>query len=333
MKYNNYSEDEIIKLYHHYKSANKVISKIGIYKFKVYEILARNKDLSFTNIEENLIKEVEFLYKDNIAINNIAKQLNVSYGKIKLILAYLGIDNRKRTSKYKLNENYFEKIDNEHKAYWLGFLYADGYVTKNKLCQIEITLKDKDILNDFIKDLEYDNKISYRNINNKIYYRLIIYSKKMNNDLQKLGCFNNKSLILKFPTEDQVPKDLIHHFMRGYFDGDGNIDISKTSIQFRVVGTEDFLMFYKKILKTYTSCKTINIKQCKGNAFELSIGGRLNCIKIYNFLFKNSTICLLRKKNIFINMIEDKKEMMLFRPSLQKCSELEFSELLENPKA
>ena len=39
MKYNNYSEDEIIKLYHHYKSANKVISKTGIYKFKVYEIL------------------------------------------------------------------------------------------------------------------------------------------------------------------------------------------------------------------------------------------------------------------------------------------------------
>ena len=34
---------------------------------------------------------------------------------------------------YYLNENYFEKIDTEEKAYWLGFIYADGYITGDKL--------------------------------------------------------------------------------------------------------------------------------------------------------------------------------------------------------
>ena len=32
--------------------------------------------------------------------------------------------------KYSLNDDYFSVIDNEHKAYWLGFLYADGSLSK-----------------------------------------------------------------------------------------------------------------------------------------------------------------------------------------------------------
>ena len=45
----------------------------------------------------------------------------------------------------------------------------------------------------------------------------------MFNDLIKQGCVPNKSLILTFPNKHQVPKNLINHFIRGYFDGDGSI--------------------------------------------------------------------------------------------------------------
>lgn len=48
-------------------------------------------------------------------------------------------------------------------------------------------------------------------------------SQKTVDDLKQLGCIERKSLILKFPTEEQVPFDLLHHFIRGYFDGDGSI--------------------------------------------------------------------------------------------------------------
>ena len=57
--------------------------------------------------------------------------------------------------------------------------------------------------------------------------RILLTSEKTVNDLIDKGCFRNKTKILKFPTEDQVPKHLIHHFIRGYIDGDGSISYYK----------------------------------------------------------------------------------------------------------
>lgn len=38
--------------------------------------------------------------------------------------------------KYTYNKDYFKEIDSFEKAYWLGFLYADGCITRfYKVCQ------------------------------------------------------------------------------------------------------------------------------------------------------------------------------------------------------
>ena len=60
-------------------------------------------------------------------------------------------------------------------------------------------------------------------LNKGKYYQLSLRSKIICEDLKKLGCLQKKSKILVFPTESQVPKNLIHHFIRGYFDGDGSV--------------------------------------------------------------------------------------------------------------
>ena len=53
-----------------------------------------------------------------------------------------------------LKENYFKVIDNKEKAYWLGFIYADGYLERLKGNQlrlgIEICKKDEILLDKFI---------------------------------------------------------------------------------------------------------------------------------------------------------------------------------------
>lgn len=41
---------------------------------------------------------------------------------------------------YYFNENFFEKINNELSAYWLGFLYADGCILTPKTGQQEFKL-------------------------------------------------------------------------------------------------------------------------------------------------------------------------------------------------
>lgn len=129
------------------------------------------------------------------------------------------------------NHSFFSNIDSEEKAYWLGFLYADGSIykeIKNDRCRLELTLASKDInhLKKFNIALEATNNIYEKRGgfgNRRIYSAVTINytSKQLYNDLLKAGCVPNKSTILKFPSIEVVPIKLQRHFIRGYFDGDG----------------------------------------------------------------------------------------------------------------
>lgn len=66
-------------------------------------------------------------------------------------------------------------------------------------------------------------------------------SQKTVNDLKRLGCTEQKSLNLTFPTKEQVPPHLLHHFIRGYFDGDGSISLYNNDYHVSIVGTESFI--------------------------------------------------------------------------------------------
>lgn len=57
----------------------------------------------------------------------------------------------------------FENIDTEEKAYWLGFLYADGCVG-SKESKVELSLAEKDLrhMEKFRSFIGIENKISYR---------------------------------------------------------------------------------------------------------------------------------------------------------------------------
>lgn len=73
-------------------------------------------------------------------------------------------------------------------------------------------------------------------------------SKKFKQRLIELGCTPQKSCTLKFPTEEQIPKEYIIPFIRGYFDGDGVLSytisnkVTKTIVpNTGMLGTEDFL--------------------------------------------------------------------------------------------
>lgn len=202
--------------------------------------------------------------------------------------------------KYSFNENYFEVINTEEKAYWLGFLYADGYVVKNdieKQYRVVLTLNENDTehVELFRKCLDSNNPIrKVRTVlNDKEYFssQFYIYSKKMVNDLCNIGCVQNKSLILKPPI---IKDDLIRHFIRGYFDGDGSIyfDKKRDRYIFSILGTKEVLLWI---------CNKIGIKEHIRNAKrnsdcrEMRINKKDDLIKIYNYIFKNSNIFLNRK--------------------------------------
>ena len=104
-------------------------------------------------------------------------------------------------------------------------MYADGNVRKRKNQSIiQIKVNDHEIIEKFIKSINGNMSVShYTNSVGKTISAIHLTSDKMFSDLIKQGCIPNKSLILTFPNKYQVPENLINHFIRGYFDGDGSI--------------------------------------------------------------------------------------------------------------
>tara|TARA_R110000868_G_scaffold25451_1_gene99469 strand:- start:20 stop:655 length:636 start_codon:yes stop_codon:yes gene_type:complete len=204
------------------------------------------------------------------------------------------------------NDDYFEKIDTEDKAYFLGLLFADGNIyTKRHRVQITLVNEDAYILKKFADCIGYTGKMY---IDREKYSKLILPSKKMCDDLTKLGCTERKSLTLKFPSEEQVPKHLLHHFIRGCFDGDGHISKDKKLVNpyyhINITSSEGFIQSlrdelienkivpagtYKRYKDKEVSAHTMMIKSKSAKVF-------------LDYLYKDANIFLTRKHKVYENM-------------------------------
>lgn len=248
----------------------------------------------------------------------IARYLGYTTKKIN-DFAYGTAGLRRNIEKKKIDDTYFEIIDTPNKAYWLGFLYADGCITeikrngKLKSMMLEMTLnsEDKFHLDRLRMSLSSNCSIVDKTIKD-IYTasRLTICNTKICRDLIRLGCTPRKSLTLNFPTEDQVPKHLQRHFIRGYFDGDGCVFVNnnsektsgsaKCSVSF--VGTKPFLEKLQDILNNEIGLTKVTIYQkLNNNAYSCMWGGESNMKTIYEYLYKGQDlIYLLRKRDKFV---------------------------------
>lgn len=241
--------------------------------------------------------------------SSLAKIYPVSKDSIRSLLLRRGILNNKTKSEsrrqYVVYENYFETINTQEKAYFLGFLYADGYNdTKRGIVNISLQERDKSILEVLNKLVHPEKKIYFiskeyerlKGVKKQDQYRIHISSKKISKDLEKLGCLNAKTFTLKFPTEEQVPKHLIQHFIRGFFDGDGSV-----SKDINFTGTFNMLNNLKLHLKEVLDVH-FSLFECKRtkNIYSLQSGGRIQMLKILEYLYKDSVIHLDRKYEKFL---------------------------------
>lgn len=292
----------------------QVISLIRIKYFSNETIIDRGvakmvKSYKDLNIDDKKCM-VEYYYNNkNKSFEEISKDLKVSRRSVSRILCEAGINTRLK-NRYTLNENYFDKIDTESKAYILGFIYADGFVGDIKYNNIVVSVNDKEILDYIAKEIEFTGNIRRTNKggfnNSKPGYSLNFSSRIMADSLRNLGLYPNKSLTLtKLP---KIKNELIRHFIRGYFDGDGSIVLSHNTAYhnvggvikkyryptyiFSILGTKEFLneindlanFKYSKIFDTRTE-EIKCLKICAKREFEY----------IFQYLYKDSTIKLTRK--------------------------------------
>jgi len=209
---------------------------------------------------------------------------------------------RRAIRKHKLDEYYFCQIDSEGKAYWLGFLYADGNVSANSKFWYRLSVglqkRDRNHLAKLLKSLNASYSIGEYSIRNKYLVSSInIYSKQLILDLIKQGCVPKKSLIIKFP--NLSPK-LIRHFIRGYFDGDGCISGNHMSI---CSGSRKFLATLQNHLVSFTRIPKGTISKVKNSPcyYFQYVGKHLS--KIYKYMYAGGTIYLERKHLKFMEVI------------------------------
>ena len=195
----------------------------------------------------------------------------------------------------RVNEHIFDSIDTEEKAYWLGFMFADGNIGKDRN-SIELSLSSKDYehMLKFKKFLQYNDDLKVTNTNfiNSKRVRLLFSSKRIHDTLNIYGCVPQKSLILRFP-KIEIFKDttLVRDYIRGYVDGDGclsYLDKSHKAPNITIIGTKQFL---EELLK-YIPIKA-NVNK-RNNVYILNIS-RKKAYNLSNYIYSNCTIYLERK--------------------------------------
>lgn len=198
--------------------------------------------------------------------------------------------------KYYFNTSCFKVIDTEEKAYWLGYLMADGHVRcrkgGNSFC---LTSIDYDHLEKFKSFLEHPSDIKLHNNN---CYRFEVYSNEVTTDLIKLGIVPRKSFCASIPN---IETPLLRHFIRGVFDGDGNIGFYGDCWRMSVVSaTKSFIYELKTIINDF-GVKANSIQK-KDSVYAIVCGGNNIAHSFGKFLYENSTIYLERKYAKFLDM-------------------------------
>lgn len=266
------------------------------------------------NFTQEEIDDIVTKFKSGTSIESLQKEFHTKKIRDILILNNCEIKqggsrkNSGRKFKYSFNENYFEKIDSFDKAYWLGFIAADGYITKSTIGQnvLGINLGEKEPLEKFKFCINSNHPINLYNSTNPYndtiskVFRIILVSNKTVNDIEKLGIVERKSLILKFPAN--ISKEYISHYIRGYFDGDGSIYEIKNKYYCEILGTEDFLkglsdqLLDANIIQFPEKCNKTSIWRLRFSSSQV--------FKLYNYMYKDcKDIYLSRKKKKFEQFI------------------------------
>ena len=212
----------------------------------------------------------------------------------------------KRT--YEVNKYFFKNINTEEKAYILGFICADGHIEKDRLI-ITVSIKDIDILKKIKRVLNSKHPIKnikrknpYQNSNRKelILVELQINSVELVKPLFNMGLTTNKTYTLDGSILKFIPKYLMRDFLRGYFDGDGNVLFGKKyssgyKYNINICGNEDFLLksfqvYFPSNNKLY---KNLYSKQC----YVWKISQKDKVKDFMHYLYYNSSIFLQRKYN------------------------------------
>lgn len=279
--------------------------------------------MSGTGLTKEILEELT----KTKSLKEIAEMYNCSYQNVRWLckrynVSYIKIDrkNIKLPTIYEYDDTYFNVIDTEHKAYWLGFIMADGCIvqkSKNKpSLSLVINLMGSDDyhLEKFNKDLNgnlpvrhFKQKPVTINAANSIVHlderdccKIEVNSKWLCLDLIKHGVDKRKTLNEQIPLIENI--DLERHFIRGFFDGDGCFSAVKPKNRNReyakifIASGEIIIDFI--INRIYQSTGVLMSKDTYGKLYRCNCQNEDGCLKIIKYMYEDATVYLDRKKEL-----------------------------------
>lgn len=252
-------------------------------------------------------------YQSNKTKKEIAKILNVSVPTVERNIRCLQINHKPAGGqrKYKLNENYFDEIDTEEKAYWLGFILADGCVKNNSnYLTINLSSIDEMHLCKFISSLNSNYKIN-RQLNQGTcgMSSVTMTSKILTDSLRTKGIVANSKKVF------DIDETLEKHYWRGVIDGDGCIHLGYNNkcpqVTISIIGTPDtvakFRSFCIRNVETHAKIE----KDFRKNTDYFRVHGS-KALVICEILYQDAQVFLDRKLNkykICVNTIKNYREL------------------------
>lgn len=259
--------------------------------------------ISINKVDAETKNKIIEAYKNNMSLREIEKEFKVLRATVSKFLEEQNIKKIKGNHyrKYFHDFDFFENIDTEEKAYWLGFMFADGYIVNHENRYGEdsfgLTLAEDslDSIEKFKKSLNATNPIRYDNSKSigQPQAKIVLTSQKTVNDLIDKGCVKQKSLILQPPKK--VPEKLLSHFIRGFFDGDGSLMKynynNYPSYQIGFTTTYEMAIWLRDIFGK----GDVHKEKRRDFTWYYSIGGNRQVLDICHYMYDEATIWMNKK--------------------------------------
>lgn len=247
----------------------------------------------FTDEQE---QEIAQRYLAGESLRAIGASLGVTHHVLTASLRRQNQEQRtapERNRIYSINGTVFDTIDSEQKAYWLGFLFADGHVSRRTL-SIGLAAADGPHLSRLAELLESDAPIVDRLNNGYPTATVAFTDEHMTVRLQELGIKTRRPDPLI--TFNSIPDHLQSHWIRGYFDGDGTIKLKAVA---EFCGPHILLECLRETLAPEVGRSGSLYPHVKSKVWYLAYAGRPSCLALAEYLYRDATIFLERKRHRF----------------------------------
>ena len=209
-----------------------------------------------------------------------------------------------------MNHRFFESIQSEAAAYFLGMLSADGSIERDGN-RVSWTILESDaaVMSRFLEEigLPVDLPREFSLPGSRPMRRLEIFSRQMRNDLIQKGLVPNKSNESFGPYKEIAP-EWRHHYFRGLFDGDGWFSLSGKLPEIGLCNTKPICKYVKAILDkegiTGSNAVTRNNTAKDNQLYRLRIGSRQNILTAIDYLYCDATIFIDRKRDACLQFVQ-----------------------------